>query len=138
MIQHLSCAYMSNIGNNSNGCSGIDNTTHNAIGGKKCIITSRIVEALCKKQITNIVCGSASFVLAVTESGKVYSWGYNGNYELGHGSNPPNANYIPTIITNLNQFQVKQVACGSDHSMALTEDGKVLLHEFFVIVYMYN
>lgn len=137
MIQHLSCTCMSTVGSNTSGCSGIDNTARNTIGGEKCIITPRKIEALCKKQIANIVCGAASFVLAVTESGKVYSWGYNSNYELGHGSNPPNAIYIPTIITNLNQFQVKQVACGSDHSMALTGDGKVRTYYCMLSLLLY-
>ena len=73
-------------------------------------------------------------ILAVTESGKVYSWGVNSNQELGHGSNLPNAAYIPTIITKLDEFQVQQVACGSNHSMALTNDGKVLLHTYIVII----
>ena len=122
------------VGNNTNGCSGVDGNSCNAIGGNKCIITPRKVEALCEKQITNIASGANAFVLAVDKSGKVYSWGYNGSHELGHGSNPPNATYTPTIITKLDQFQVQQVACGNGHSMALTSDGKVLLHTCFMII----
>ena len=83
--------------------------------------------ALCKIQITNIVFGGNRHILAITESGQVYSWGYNGNGELGHGTTSPTTNPTPTKIAKLEQFQVKQVACGSSHSMALTRDGKVFI-----------
>lgn len=114
------------IGCNANGCSGIDSNTRNTIGGNKCLITPRKVDALCKKQIANIVSGYSRHVLAITKSGKIYSWGCNGSDQLGHGSNTPSPNPNPTTIAKLDQFQVKQVACGSKHSMALTTDGKVL------------
>jgi len=71
------------------------------------------------------VSGFGPHVLAVTKSGKVYSWGYNANYELGHGTDSPNPNPTPTIISRLEQHQVKQVVCGHYHSMALTNDGMV-------------
>ena len=117
--------HISTVGSNNNGCSGIDNTSCNTIGGNKCCITCRKVKPLCKQQITNIVCGGNRHILAITKSGKVYSWGYNGNGELGHDTCSPSTNPAPTIIAKLNQYQVKQVACGSSHSIALTRDGKV-------------
>ena len=112
-------------GTNNSGCSGIDTTTCNTVGGDKCCITPRKVNSLCKKQLVSIVSGISRHVLALTKSGKVYSWGYNSHSELGHGTTTPNPNPIPTIITKLEQYQVKQVACGANHSMALTNDGKV-------------
>ena len=114
------------LGSNANGCSGIDNNSCSAIGGDKCCITPRKVDALCKIQITNIVCGGYRHILAITKSGQIYSWGYNSNGELGHGSTS-SVNPAPTKIAKLEQFQVKQIACGYHHSMALTKDGKVFL-----------
>ena len=114
-----------NTGTNNSGCSGIDTTKCDSVGGNKCSITPRKVDGLCKKQLVSIVSGRSPHVLAITKSGKVYSWGYNAYYQLGHGTNTPNPNPIPTIITKLEQHQVKQVACGYNHSMALTNDGKV-------------
>ena len=92
------------------------------------MITCRKVDALCKKEITKIVCSNNRHVLAITKSGKVYSWGYNASGELGHGTTSPNVNSNATVISKLDQFRVKQVACGSGHSVALTRDGKVLWH----------
>ena len=93
------------------------------------------MDALCKIQITNIVCGGYRHILAITKSGQIYSWGYNGNGELGHGSASPSVNPAPTKIAKLEQFQVKQVACGYYHSMALTRDGKVKF-SLFIIMYL--
>jgi len=125
------------IGINNNGCSGIDTKIHDAIGGKKCYISPRKVDALCKQQIINIASGGNSHVFAITKSGRIYSWGYNGSFELGHGTNTPNPNPSPTKIDKLCQFQVKQVACGSGHSMALTKDGKVhiVIHKYMYILH---
>ena len=116
------------IGTNNNGCSGIDSNTRGGIGGNSCMITCRKVDALCKKEITKIVCSNNRHVLAITKSGKVYSWGYNGNGELGHGTTSPNVNSNATVISKLDQFRVKQIACGYSHSVVLTRDGKVLWH----------
>ena len=124
------------VGSNNRGCSGIDNNSRDAIGGNKCFISPRKVDALCKQQITNIVSGSSQQVLAITKPGKVYSWGYNSNGELGHGSTTPSPNPNPTKIAKLDQFQVKQVTCGYNHSMALTRDGKVSLHYTYYYCYL--
>ena len=107
------------------GCSGIDTTKRDTVGGDKCCIAPRKVDGLCKKELVSIVSSCNPHVLAITKSGKVYSWGHNGNCDLGHGTSSPSPNPTPTIITKLEQFQVKQVACGCSHSMALTSDGKV-------------
>ncbi|XP_065899129.1 RCC1 and BTB domain-containing protein 1-like isoform X2 [Dysidea avara] len=113
------------IGSNKYGCSGIDTSKCDVICGSQYFTTLRKVDSLCNKQLVSIASGFGPHVLAVTKSGKVYSWGYNANNELGHGTNTPNPNPIPTIITKLEQYQVKQVACGHYHSVALTNDGKV-------------
>ena len=125
------------VGCNNHGCSGIDTKTHDAIGGNKCCISPRKVEALCKQQIINIASGNSRHVLAITKSGRIYSWGYNDYYALGHGTNTPSSNPSPTKIDKLCQFQVKQVACGSGHSMALTKDGKVhiVIHKYMYILH---
>ena len=117
----LSCS----TGSNSNGCSGIDTSNFKATCDFQYFNTRRKVDSLCKKQLVSISSGIGPHVLAITKSGKVYSWGYNSNYELGHGTSSPSPNPTPTIITKLEQYQVKQVACGHYHSVALTSDGKV-------------
>ena len=66
----------------------------------------------------------------------MYSWGCNGHGQLGHGTTSPGVNPAPTKIAKLEQIQVKQVACGYYHSMALTRDGKVL-HTYVSCVHCY-
>ena len=67
---------------------------------------------------------------ALTESGKVFTWGGNNNGQLGDGTTD-NSN-IPTEITNKGDFsdldtgdKVIELDMGAYHSSALTSDGKV-------------
>ncbi len=111
------------------------------------------MESLCKKNITSLSYGSGPHVLAVTASelrlfrvfhckglerpkndfilrlnvvsdGDLFSWGHNGYCQLGNGST--NQGPTPSLVTtNLLGKKVVQIACGSHHSMALTNDGEV-------------
>jgi len=56
--------------------------------------------------------------------GELYVWGHNGYSQLGNGST--NQCGSPSLITaNLLGKRVREVACGSHHSLALTHDGEV-------------
>ncbi len=71
--------------------------------------------------------GSGPHVLALTERGEVYSWGQNVYCELGHGASTPGL--LPTMIGGfLSTLKVVEVACGSHHSIALTDCGQVGIH----------
>ena len=57
-------------------------------------------------------------------SGDVYTWGHNGYSQLGNGNT--NQGLFPAPVTSGLQMKcVIQVACGSHHSLALTDDGEV-------------
>ena len=57
-------------------------------------------------------------------SGEIYTWGHNGYSQLGNGNT--NQGLIPSLVTSgLQNKKVIQVACGSHHSLALTDDGEV-------------
>ena len=57
-------------------------------------------------------------------SGEVYTWGHNGYSQLGNGNT--NQGLIPSLVTSgFPTKKVIQVACGSHHSLALTDDGEV-------------
>ncbi|XP_076757246.1 uncharacterized protein LOC143427199 [Xylocopa sonorina] len=104
------------IGSNKCGCLGIGDTQS----------TSELeqVTALCKKGVKTIAYGTCPHVLALTESGEVYSWGHNGHSELGNGSTEPCL--VPTRIgRNLSKKFVTHIACGNHHSLALTAEGEV-------------
>lgn len=104
---------------------------------------------------TDVVCMAAGsyHTVAVTGDRRVYSWGANSEFNYGedyldgvllgystsekavqlHASRvlestlwtPPAAKTIPTLITVLERQQIRQVACGAVHSLALADNGKV-------------
>ncbi|KAI3504647.1 hypothetical protein L2E82_46573 [Cichorium intybus] len=67
-----------------------------------------------------VSCGSKHAVL-VTKQGEVYSWGEGSNGRLGHGmeSDIP----IPKLIDDLSRSNFEMVACGENHTCALTQSG---------------
>lgn len=74
------------------------------------------------KRIVHIACGQTSS-LAVTDNGEVYSWGYNGNGQLGVGNNVNQTN--PCRITALQNVVIVQVVCGYAHTLALSDEGSL-------------
>ena len=58
--------------------------------------------------------------LFTVEDGELYSWGHGGYGQLGHNDSDKNR----PILVQMSK-KVKQVACGSYHSVALTVDGEV-------------
>jgi len=70
-------------------------------------------------------------VVALAEDGQVYAWGYNPGSLSGLGpawedfwavSSPQLVQFMP----NLGSDKIKQVATGTYHTLALTNDGKIL------------
>ncbi|XP_020287366.1 RCC1 and BTB domain-containing protein 1-like [Pseudomyrmex gracilis] len=109
------------LGNNIAGCLGT--------GCAHSTLYPREVEALCDKEVKTFACGSGPHVLALTENGEVFSWGHNGYCELGNGTS--NQGVVPTLVNmpttadNSRMKRVVDIACGSHHSLALTEEGEV-------------
>ncbi|XP_012274821.1 RCC1 and BTB domain-containing protein 1 [Orussus abietinus] len=104
------------LGSNTSGCLGTGDA-HSTLFPKK-------VEALCDKDVKTFAYGSGPHVLALTNKGDIYSWGHNGYCELGNGSS--NQGLVPTLIgQNLAEKVVIDIACGSHHSLALTNEGEV-------------
>lgn len=81
-----------------------------------------LIAGLEGKNIKEIICNNGS-VFALTNDGKVYSWGYNNYGQLGLG-NTSNI-YTPTLITSLQTQTVEKIICNSTNAFALTSDGKV-------------
>ncbi|CAG0900887.1 unnamed protein product, partial [Cyprideis torosa] len=69
------------------------------------------------------ICAGQTSSFAVTEAGEVFSWGNNGNGQLGLGSsgNQP----MPSRVPALSGVYVIQVTCGYAHTLALCDDGAV-------------
>ncbi|KAL5581573.1 hypothetical protein UlMin_014015 [Ulmus minor] len=73
--------------------------------------------------VVAVSCGGF-FTMALTEDGKLWNWGANSNYELGRGDKV--GGWKPKPIPSLENVRVIQIASGGYHSLALTDEGKVL------------
>ena len=75
---------------------------------------------LCK--YNHLLCRSLKSV--VVPDGDLFAWGHNGYSQLGNGTT--NQGVSPILVSaNLPNKKVKEVVCGSHHSMALMHDGEV-------------
>ncbi|TSK17915.1 RCC1 and BTB domain-containing protein 1 [Bagarius yarrelli] len=80
----------------------------------------RVSGCLLNKVVVSVACGQTA-TMAVTDNGEVFSWGYNGNGQLGLGRN---GNYLtPCRIEALQRVCILQVVCGYAHALALTDEG---------------
>ena len=84
----------------------------------------RVVFKLSKEEINKIYCG-VEHNIVLTVDNKLFGWGQN---ESGQCGIEPSKNKIlsdPTQIDSLNPFKIKEVSCGSEHTLALTEEGEL-------------
>ena len=78
-------------------------------------------------KIEAISCG-ADHTLAMTMDGNIYSFGFNGCGQLGHGDNQNKfAVYQPTLIQYfmMNGIHVVQISSGSYHNIVLDDGGNI-------------
>lgn len=82
-----------------------------------------VISALDDCEISSITCG-ADHTTARSESTRtVYSWGWGDFGRLGHGNSSDL--FIPRAIKGLKGLEIKQIACGDSHCLAVTGDGEV-------------
>ena len=89
------------------------------------------VDGLEAHNIVQIVCGS-HHTLALNEWGQVFAWGSNSHGQLGLNI-PDQINQSPKMIKSLATKQVIQIACGQNHSMALTNG----IHILYLCAFIY-
>jgi hypothetical protein len=75
-------------------------------------------------QIVQISCGP-QHTAAVTAMGTLFIWGDNTNMQLGVDTGSDKHSSAPLVVKFPTPTAVKQVACGSVHTMCLAQDGKV-------------
>ena len=80
------------------------------------------IPTLLNKQVRHLAAGR-DHVLALTKYGTVYSWGYGGDGQLGHGDFQIQT--MPTVVKAMQGEGVIDVSCGEKHSLALTSGGDV-------------
>lgn len=73
------------------------------------------------KGVIQIACGLRHTIL-LTESGRLFSFGHGECGRLGLGDEYTREH--PTLLKSLSHYQVSNVACGRDHSVAVTSEGK--------------
>lgn len=61
--------------------------------------------------------------LALTQDGKVFSWGEGEDGKLGHGNSISLDK--PRLIESLKSKRIRDIACGSGHSAAITSSGEL-------------
>ncbi|CDJ58826.1 regulator of chromosome condensation domain-containing protein, putative [Eimeria maxima] len=72
-----------------------------------------------------VACGE-SHCVALSARGFVYTWGSNFYGQLGLGGGPRTVEG-PQLVSALKDEHVASVACGAQHSLCLTQDGKVFV-----------
>ena len=83
-----------------------------------------IVQTLKGQNVVQIASGS-NHNAALTDEGRVYTWGKNDCGQLGHGEGYENIGLVPELVTGLESVKIKQVSCGHFHTAALSEDGEL-------------
>ena len=84
--------------------------------------TAKLVEILRDKNVVRFACGPRH-TLALTGDGHVYSWGYGGDGQLGHGDYQLQT--MPAQIKRLQDQHIVDISCGEKHSCVLTSGGDV-------------
>ena len=119
------------IGNNEDGVLGINDIK---LKSYKPILINFGEKGEYTKKIKQISCGTIHN-LALTEDGKIFSWGAGMGGQLGHDEkllkkySGGNKYYLykPTIISSLIDMKVNvnKISCGEAHSIALSNNGNV-------------
>lgn len=63
---------------------------------------------------------------AITDDRKLFSWGSNSSGQLGLGKRTASIVSTPTRVDSLLDFNIQVIALGSEHSIAVTDEGNVL------------
>ncbi|CAG8494080.1 5474_t:CDS:2 [Paraglomus occultum] len=62
--------------------------------------------------------------VAITEDGKVYSWGCNDHGALGRTTNESDE-YVPGLVEGLDGVKIIKAVCGGNITLVLSEEGRV-------------
>ncbi|CAG2100146.1 unnamed protein product [Medioppia subpectinata] len=102
------------FGNNRRGCLGL--------GHDRPILTPEVIPQLCNYNIQYFVNG-CDFVLAVNDMNIIYGFGCNVSGQLARTDRT--ACLKSEIISYFNNIKIIKLSCGTDHTLALSSDGRV-------------
>ncbi|CDW87540.1 kinesin motor domain containing protein [Stylonychia lemnae] len=85
------------------------------------------IETLVKIQIIQVACGW-QHTMSLSSQGRVFSWGYGEDGQLGHGDT--NDYLLPKELDYFkkNQLRVSFIACGHSHSGCITDSSSAQLY----------
>ncbi|XP_041739058.1 RCC1 and BTB domain-containing protein 1 isoform X3 [Coregonus clupeaformis] len=93
-------------------------------GDSQSTILPKKLDFLSGRKVVSLSYGSGPHILLATEEGELFAWGHNGYSQLGNGTT--NQGVAPVLVSaSLLNKRVMEVACGSHHSLALTNTGEV-------------
>jgi alpha-tubulin suppressor-like RCC1 family protein len=69
-------------------------------------------------RVVKIACGSAHSV-ACTDNGRIFTWGWGVNGQLGHGDDA--SLLLPSPVKKLESIYISQVSCGLAHTVAISQ-----------------
>ncbi|XP_055912225.1 probable E3 ubiquitin-protein ligase HERC4 isoform X2 [Eupeodes corollae] len=84
----------------------------------------KILKHLVSKHLVQIACGH-NHCLALSNSGELFAWGSNMYGQLGFDNSDCKHSSIPKQITALKGIPISFIACGANHSFALSKSGAV-------------
>ncbi|GER40751.1 regulator of chromosome condensation family protein [Striga asiatica] len=91
-----------------------------SFGPKTDALLPKALESAVVLDVQNIACGSRHAAL-VTKQGEIFSWGEESGGRLGHGVDADVLH--PKLIDVLSNTNIELVACGENHSCAVTLSG---------------
>nr|XP_029507289.1 RCC1 and BTB domain-containing protein 1-like isoform X7 [Oncorhynchus nerka]XP_029507359.1 RCC1 and BTB domain-containing protein 1-like isoform X7 [Oncorhynchus nerka] len=93
-------------------------------GDSQSTILPKKLDFLSGRKVVSLSYGSGPHILLASEEGELFAWGHNGYSQLGNGTT--NQGVAPVLVSaSLLNKRVTEVACGSHHSLALTNTGEV-------------
>jgi alpha-tubulin suppressor-like RCC1 family protein len=115
-------------GNNTYGQVGRNNTTTPVTTP---LLISGVYGSLSSGSVVVVAISTGgNHMVAVDSTGKVHSWGYSGNGQLGNNTTTPNV-LVPQVISGVygslipSSVVVTAIACGDFHTAAVDSTGKV-------------
>lgn len=72
-----------------------------------------------------VVSAGSSHSASISRRGELYTWGLASSGELGHGGWTPIEVNVPRMITSLTRTRIVSVACGANHTLAISEQGQL-------------
>ncbi|XP_030385071.1 probable E3 ubiquitin-protein ligase HERC4 isoform X2 [Scaptodrosophila lebanonensis] len=123
-VQQVACGHRHTLFLTANGkVYACGNNDHSQLGHDRPTKRPLLIPELEDYVVTQIACGSRHS-MALTEWGQVLSWGDNDCGQLGQATDQEIIE-LPKIVRYLVSKTVVQIACGNNHSLALTCCGEL-------------